>query len=685
MFRRTETRRSEKVRPPLCSAALRENRAGVSEAATAASISQQRLERAEGRLSELLSEAMPPVPGVFSAGGGRRRVEKEQEVKEQVIPDLSKAWVKFSERIRSICEAKLAADKRKTSMDEKLRAAGRQVIAQQDGLGEADKGDVVARRHALLPVVDDEEEAVEAQAVKSLSKPGRRSFADVAIVASRAKQAGDEGVASTGGEEEVDEAMVATTEIVMHLKLMLTSPYIQVQLSACLTIAAIANVSLACRQRICAVDGLMPMLVHIMTQGEIEAMSAIAALTHANEQGCDQARAAGAIGILAGFISQADPNAGDNEEEAKTQDSNFIDEGEDERRAEEKHVASKRTLDIDKPMKRKGAQADKDEEGIGERRASSEPVAAVELTGVHHLADLRGNLLLEAFALLGVGENERPKAEGAARAKIIPVERKAEVVATLQSIARSNDANLEAMTREKVIPALVKLMTKMKEADDGKSAQSGAKSDQSKGSGGSGGSKHKSKKEAKAEALDRKQLAAENKKLAEAAGQMLHALIVEGKPAVKKNIINAIIATTQGSGSVPPTEIPALMHILRSAAEEQVCASPTISRLPWPSMAFHDLLTSYGRPLRSSSRLYSMGTPSQPCRPPSTLVVGSGSPASDWARRVTCSRRRTKSANGRCERRIRPCKPQAHQRSLGEARLRHVGVAVQHQARAGVV
>lgn len=70
--------------------------------------------------------------------------------------------------------------------------------------------------------------------------------------------------------------------------------------------------------------------------------------------------------------------------------------------------------------------------------------------------------------------------------------------------------------------------------------------------------------------LDRKQLAADNRKLAESAGQMLHTLIQIDSGEVKKLIINAIIATVQQPGSQPPDDVPALMAILRSAAEEQL-------------------------------------------------------------------------------------------------------------------
>ena len=51
---------------------------------------------------------------------------------------------------------------------------------------------------------------------------------------------------------------------------------------------------------------------------------------------------------------------------------------------------------------------------------------------------------------------------------------------------------------------------------------------------------------------------------------MLHELIVHGQAEVKQKIISAIIATVQQPGSTPPEDVPALMTILRSAAEEQL-------------------------------------------------------------------------------------------------------------------
>lgn len=67
-----------------------------------------------------------------------------------------------------------------------------------------------------------------------------------------------------------------------------------------------------------------------------------------------------------------------------------------------------------------------------------------------------------------------------------------------------------------------------------------------------------------------RRLAEAQRKLAESAGQMLYTLIQEGGAEVKSIIISAIIEKVQEPNTVPPDEVPELMTILRSAAEEQL-------------------------------------------------------------------------------------------------------------------
>ena len=205
--------------------------------------------------------------------------------------------------------------------------------------------------------------------------------------------------------------------------------------------------------------------------------------------------------------------------------------------------------------------------------------------GTYNLADLDADMLEQAFVLMGFGADERMNASGATQ-RFVPVEIKAQVVEALRHIALSNDANREQITQDKVIPALVKLMTRMQTAEDGKSGQSGqsgtsgqsgqsGESGGSKGSGSSGGSKDSNGKKKKKKrqlkvGANREQLALQNRRLAEAAGRVLHELILHGSGDVKQKIISAIIATVQQPGSTPPEDVPALMTILRSAAEEQL-------------------------------------------------------------------------------------------------------------------
>ena len=338
-------------------------------------------------------------------------------------------------------------------------------------------------------------------------------------------------------------------EAIDHLSLMFTSSSHKVREVAAATITTMARTNHTTKIKISGDSRIMPSLVKLMNEGSLDAISAVEALVDSNELACDQARMSGAIGILAGFINMEDA-----EGQGKNQDSDnasAFDEGAEERARREKEK---------------------------KKNLSKGQSAKTVLEGVYDLADLRGGMLEQAFVQLGVGADERPNAEGATQI-FVPLESKREVVAALRHIATSNDANREVITREKVIPALVKLMTKMQaNADDGKSGTSGMSGDKasrdsghSGGSGGSAGSGKKGKGKKKMEAaLERKQLAQENRRLAESAGQMLHQLILEGRSDVKQLIISAIIATVQQPGSTPPEDVPALMAILRSAAEEQL-------------------------------------------------------------------------------------------------------------------
>ena len=77
-------------------------------------------------------------------------------------------------------------------------------------------------------------------------------------------------------------------------------------------------------------------------------------------------------------------------------------------------------------------------------------------SGVASLASLGGTVLPGMSAALDAIE---PAKAAAHRPKFVPVSSKAEAVSCLRNIATSNDANRAAITGQKVIPQLVKLMT----------------------------------------------------------------------------------------------------------------------------------------------------------------------------------------------------------------------------------
>ena len=180
------------------------------------------------------------------------------------------------------------------------------------------------------------------------------------------------------------------------------------------------------------------------------------------------------------------------------------------------------------------------------------------------------------------------------RPTIVPVASKAEAVATLRNIAMSNDENRAAITAEGVIGTLVKLMTSVKHDDDNRSALSGTSGvsgggmsghsgNQSQRSGtsiDSDGSRRGRRRARNAEkqtkdlqVLDRKKLAAENRKLAEQAGQMLHTLILEGvSSAHMRGHTRARPLTTPSTHARPP-----LTRICRVWVYSSICLSSLLA------------------------------------------------------------------------------------------------------------
>ena len=315
----------------------------------------------------------------------------------------------------------------------------------------------------------------------------------------------------------------------------------------------------------------MQSLVNVMSAGGLEAISAIKEITTEHPVACDLARDAGAIPILAAFINTnedvhvSEGAAGGARGDAAPADvpTPVLQLGGTRRPLKSAGLAATATIKFDRQGREKGG------DGVSAGGESGSGSGSYVGGGGHHsLAELGDQLLPGMSAACSCASGS---ALAMVRPTIVPVDRKAEAVAALRNIATSNDANREAITAHGVIPQLVKLMTKLKNDDDNASACSSNRGGGSSvgsldGSGGS--AKHSKRKMALA--LDRKKLAEDNTHLAESAGQMLHTLLLEGKAETKKVIISSIIATVQQPGSTPPEDVPALMTILRSAAEEQI-------------------------------------------------------------------------------------------------------------------
>lgn len=318
--------------------------------------------------------------------------------------------------------------------------------------------------------------------------------------------------------------LVDFADSIPTLNVLLSSEAREVRIAAAVTVAKVAEASLEAKDAICDI-GSIAKLVKLMEGGILEGVTAISILTFQHSKACDQVVAApGAIDLLTTFINT---NEDDNNKDDDTDEDSNAGKRKKERNAKDPNEAFERPV--------------------------LDPA-----DGPRSLADIGSALLPGMTAAKSVVKPLQ---------MIIPVATKTEAVASLRNIATSNDANREVITQRQVIPQLVKLMTKMKIEDDNKSAQSG-KSKESAGSGGKGGDKDDEEKPGGL--IDRKQLARDNRMLAESAGQMLHTLILEGRSDVKQLIISAIISTVQQPGSVPPEDVPALMTILRSAAEEQL-------------------------------------------------------------------------------------------------------------------
>ena len=95
---------------------------------------------------------------------------------------------------------------------------------------------------------------------------------------------------------------VRWSEAVDHLRVMLMSEILSVRLRVSTTLSVLAECSPKAKDEILKTADVMNQLIIIMTQGGLEAITAISVLTTDSVVACDQARDAGAIAHLAGFI-----------------------------------------------------------------------------------------------------------------------------------------------------------------------------------------------------------------------------------------------------------------------------------------------------------------------------------------------------------------------------------------------
>jgi hypothetical protein len=298
-----------------------------------------------------------------------------------------------------------------------------------------------------------------------------------------------------------------TYETVQILNVLMSSSIREIRLRAAGSIVVLAERSHRAKVMIAEAAGIGETMVALLKSGGLEAIEAIAVLTSENKFACDLFRKHGAVTLLAAYINSE--------------------------------------TDTAKP-----------------------------------------NMYDPASGLVVSSDVERPT--------IVPVTIKSKAVLALRNIATSSPENLVHITQQGgVIPQLVQLMTRMQDEADNASSQGSSRdssNDSDKGTAKKeGAKKHRSAEEKERrraerkgklneslknamqqDMLDRKKLAKDNKRLAEAAGKMLHTLIIKGRKEVKKIIISAIIEQVQRPGSTPPEDVPALMEILRRTAEEQL-------------------------------------------------------------------------------------------------------------------
>eukprot|EP00325_Prymnesiales_sp_UTEX-LB-985_P033626 CAMPEP_0174727466 /NCGR_PEP_ID=MMETSP1094-20130205/49826_1 /TAXON_ID=156173 /ORGANISM="Chrysochromulina brevifilum, Strain UTEX LB 985" /LENGTH=482 /DNA_ID=CAMNT_0015929211 /DNA_START=135 /DNA_END=1580 /DNA_ORIENTATION=- len=343
---------------------------------------------------------------------------------------------------------------------------------------------------------------------------------------------------------------------------MLSADVKDVRVEATKAIRMLAEHSTIAKSTLCEIGqgGLMGRLHSVLQVGVLEAIDAMCWLTSECVTACDQVVATnGAIDLVTSYIQQEEDEKAGGGSEASSMDLNNGPLISQERRP--RGEAGSAGAPLRSALRGSRAEMAKLGEEDSRTACSSTTSGAgepgeerqAEERGYKMLSELRGGILPGMTAC-------KPVVKSTERPPIVPVGTKVSAVSLLRNIARSSDANRDAIVCRQVIPQLVKLMTRMAIEDDNKSAISHHSTTQANRRDLKSGEM----------ALDRKTLAADNRLLAELSGQMLETLVLEGKSDVKQHIISAIVRTVQQPGSMPPDDVPALMAILTTAAEEQL-------------------------------------------------------------------------------------------------------------------
>lgn len=278
------------------------------------------------------------------------------------------------------------------------------------------------------------------------------------------------------------------SQAIGHIDVMLSNEAQQVQCNGSSALAVLAENSSEAKEKICSSAGIIQKLVQVMRGGGLDAIGAMAVITKDHAGACNQAREAGAISVLVDFIASAEQRKGDQTSAAK--------------------LSLLTTADV------AGTRAEtSSSEADGKKSAVQGAVPGMSLS---HASMMN-----------------------------VPIASKAQAVSTLRNIATASKENRAAISREDVIPQLVRLMTEKHNVDE--------KSD-----------KHTTY-------AQRQKLAEDMRKLAQSAGQLLFTMILEGSKEVKDHIIAAISTRV-----LPPLASRRLLVFIhhRRFTTPRACVSP---------------------------------------------------------------------------------------------------------------